>query len=309
LISSFSVIVPTLRPGSSWRNWLDAFAGQTVRPDRAILVDSGSGGDTVELAVQYGFEPHIIKQEDFDHGRTRMLGVENSGDSEIVIFLTQDAELATADSIEQLLKCFFDKAVGAAYGRQLPAREATPIAAHARLYNYPKRSRVKSRSDIPDLGIMAARFSNSFGAYRRSALMEVGGFPASIIFGEDQVVASRLLLKNWKIAYEAGAQVRHSHNYTPTQEFNRYYDIGVFHSATPWMMEEFGGAGGEGMRFVWSEFQYLWRHAPGLIPSAFSRTALKYVAYRLGRMAPSTPLALKRRMSMNKRYWGLPEQI
>jgi rhamnosyltransferase len=156
---------------------------------------------------------------------------------------------------------------------------------------------------------MAARFSNSFGAYRRSALMEVGGFPASIIFGEDQVVASRLLLKNWKIAYEAGAQVRHSHNYTPTQEFNRYYDIGVFHSATPWMMEEFGGAGGEGMRFVWSEFQYLWRHAPGLIPSAFSRTALKYVAYRLGRMAPSTPLALKRRMSMNKRYWGLPEQI
>jgi rhamnosyltransferase len=303
------VIVPTFRPGHFWRNWLDAFAGQTIKPDRAILIDSGSGDDTVELAMQYGFESRTIKHAEFDHGRTRMSGVEKSGDSEIVLFFTQDAELATADSIEQLLKCFLDKSVGAAYGRQLPTREATPIATHARLYNYPEQSRVKSRNDISELGIMTARFSNSFGAYRRSALMEVGGFPSWIIFGEDQVVASRLLMKNWKIAYEARAQVYHSHNYTHTQEFNRYYDIGVFHRLTPWMMKEFGSASGEGIRFVSSELRYLCHCAPNLIPSAMLRTALKYVAYRLGWEAPSTPLAFKRRMSMNPRYWDPLKQV
>jgi len=70
-------------------------------------------------------------------------------------------------------------------------------------------------------GFKAIFFSNSFGAYRRKALEEVGGFPKDVNFGEDTVVAGHLLLAGWKIAYAADAEVYHSHSYSICEEFQR----------------------------------------------------------------------------------------
>lgn len=47
------------------------------------------------------------------------------------------------------------------------------------------------------------------------------------------------------------------------------FDIGVFHSREAWIRDAFGGAEGEGTRFVLSEMTYLVRHAPWLIPSSY----------------------------------------
>ena len=89
-----------------------------------------------------------------------------------------------------------------------------------------------------------------------------------------------------------------------TQEFQRYFDIGVFHARESWLLESFGKPEGEGGRFVRSELRYLGRHAPWLIPSALLRTILKYSGYRLGRMEQRLPLWLKRRCSMHKGFWA-----
>ncbi|BBI49658.1 hypothetical protein HORIV_20790 [Vreelandella olivaria] len=64
-----------------------------------------------------------------------------------------------------------------AFGRQLPHPDASPIAAHARYFNYPDESRVVATADIPRLGIKTAFLSNSFAAYRREALSARAGFP------------------------------------------------------------------------------------------------------------------------------------
>ncbi len=187
----------------------------------------------------------MISRSSFNHGRTRQLAADLCPEADIIIYMTQDAILASPDSVKNILTGFNDEKVGAVCGRQLPYPDASPIAAHARLFNYPAVSSVKSKDDIKRIGIKAAFLSNSFAAYRRTALMDVGGFPSNIIFGEDTYVAARMLLAGWKVAYAAEATCYHSHNYRIVEEFRRYFDIGIFHSQEKWFISLLGKAEGE----------------------------------------------------------------
>src|SRR5690606_21821348 len=105
-----------------------------------------------------------------------------------------------------------------------------------------------SLADRNTLGLKAVFSSNSFAVYRLSVLRELGGFPERVILSEDMHLAARAVMAGHKLAYAAQAAVRHSHNYTPLQEFRRYFDIGVFHTEQAWIARTFGGAGGEGRR-------------------------------------------------------------
>lgn len=302
-MNKVGLIVPTLNAGSSWASWLQAFATQTQKPDNLLVIDSTSSDATVDLAQAQGFDVQMIPKAEFNHGGTRQFGVKQLSDCNIIVFLTQDALLADAHAIENLVAAFDNDKIGAAYGRQLPHLSAGPIAAHARLFNYPATSQVRALQDKAKYGIKTVFISNSFAAYRRKALMQVGGFPVTTIMNEDTYVAGKMLLAGWKIAYCADAQVRHSHDYGFLDEFKRYFDIGVFHAHTAWLQETFGGASGEGLRFVRSELRYLMRHAPGLIPSAILRTGLKWLGYKLGKLHKEMPDNLNRSFSLHKAYW------
>ncbi len=303
LARNIALVVPTLNGGEVWERWLVAFSTQTLLPEFLLVMDSSSQDDTAALARAHGFEVHSIPRGDFDHGGTRQLAAEILEEAQIIIYMTQDAIPASPDALERLITAFEDPNVGAAYGRQLPRLGATPIEAHARLFNYPPVSEVRTLADIPRLGIRAAFMSDSFAAYRRAALMDVGGFPRRVILGEDTFVAAKMLLAGWKIAYRADAQVYHSHAYSPWQEFKRYFDIGVFHAREPWIRERFGEAEGEGWRYVRSELTYLLRENPLLIPSSLVRLPLKYLGYRLGKLEASLPRWLKKRLSMHAFFW------
>jgi len=299
---SVSVCIPTLNAGATWSEALEALDQQTL-PHVTLVIDSGSLDGTVERAQQSGARVISIDGSTFDHGATRQLAVELAAQSEFLVFMTQDAVLATPDALAKLIARFKDARVGAAYGRQLPRYGAHPIEAHARLFNYPAQSRLTSEKDIATLGMKAAFLSNSFAAYRRSALMEAGGFPAHTLVSEDMLVGARMLLNGWKLAYVAESCAYHSHNYTPAQEFRRYFDIGALHVRESWLLETLGSPEGEGRRFVQSELRYLLRNAPGRIPSALLRTLTKYLGYRLGRLEHRLPRRIKRRMSMHKTFW------
>jgi len=300
--TSLGVIVPTLNAANDWSVFSAALL-KNVTPDQVLIIDSSSTDGTAELAKASGFRVETISRSDFNHGATRQLGVNLFPDADILIFLTQDAELASGDAIARLCKAFDDEEVGAAYGRQLPRRGAGAIEAHARLFNYPAASQMRSANGQGTLGFKSLFFSNSFGAYRRAALQAVGGFPEDVIFGEDTVTVAHLLQHGWKVSYVADAAVRHSHVYSMSQEFRRYFDIGVLHSREAATFAPFGKASGEGKKFVKSETAFVSRRAPHLLLSAWLRTALKLFGYRLGRREQSMPLALKRRLSMSTSFW------
>jgi rhamnosyltransferase len=268
-----------------------------------LVLDSESSDGTAELARAAGFRVETLAWAEFSHGGTRQLGAEMLPDAEILIYMTQDAVLASADALEKLIAPFEDPQVAAVCGRQLPRAGAGAIEAHAREFNYPAASEVRTLASRERIGIKAAFLSNSLAAYRRDALMAVGGFPADTIFGEDTLIAARLLLAGYKVAYVAEAAVYHSHSYTAWQEFKRYFDIGVLHSREPWLLGEFGGTNEEGKRFVISELRYLQKSAARLVPSAVIRTGMKWLGYKLGRREAGLSPAIKRKLSMHSGYW------
>ncbi len=277
------LVVLTLNPGPEWIRWLEALKKQTFYPERVLVIDSGSTDGSLDATRQAGLQLKLIRKEDFGHGKTRQFAVELLNDVEFIVFMTQDAVLANFDSLEKLIQGLMPSDVGAAFGRQLPRIGANPIEAHARLFNYPERSRVKSMEDVAELGIKTPFISNSFAAYKRKALMEVGGFPADLNFGEDVFVASRLLLKGWKISYVAESKVYHSHDLSLLEEFRRYIQVGKFYGKEQWITDEFGRTGGEGKRFLISEWKHLVLNRLTLIPLALLRSWLKFLGYNWGR--------------------------
>lgn len=295
------VVVPTRNPGGLWRQWLEALRFQKPGVS-GLVVDSCSDDGTNFTSLPAGSRSIQIPLASFNHGGTRNLSLQHLPPAtDVVVFMTQDALLADAEALQKLVQAFDDPTVACAFGRQLPHANATALAAHARLFNYPDTSRVVSLADKDRLGLKTCFMSNSFAAYRVADLLAVSGFPSNVILGEDMAVAARLLLAGKRVAYRADACAYHSHNYTPLEDFRRYFDTGVFHARETWLLDAFGGASGEGLRFVKSEVSYLLKHAPWLIPSSLLRTVLKLMGYQLGRAEGRLPSALKKRLSM---FWG-----
>lgn len=298
------MLVPTCNAGNQWQDWIAAYQQQSLKADEVIVVDSSSSDQTVKWAEDAGFSVHRISQVAFNHGGTRNQAAKFAEHfAGVIVFMTQDAILASPDSLANLLVPFADSEVAAVYGRQLPHQNATPLAAHARYFNYPAKSKVKSKEDIPMLGIKTAFMSNSFAAYRRSVFEELGGFPDNTILAEDMYLTANMVLEGYKVAYCAKATVFHSHNYTLKQEFQRYFDTGVFQRDQAWLQQTFGKAVSEGKKFMLSELKFLSKNAPHLLPKALLSTFAKWAGFKLGYHYQKLPYAWCRWLSMHKGYW------
>jgi rhamnosyltransferase len=297
------LVIPTLNAGKRWRECLEGITNQSLKPQRSLIVDSASTDSTVPLAASAGFEVAHIDRAQFNHGGTRQWAAEHLSDCEIIVFLTQDAILATADSLLELVRCFDAPEVAVAYGRQLPHKGATAIEAHARLFNYGSTSEMKNIDAVQHMGTKAFFCSNSFAAYRRSVLLMLGGFRRDLILGEDMEFAARVIKAGHTNFYCAAAPVYHSHDYGIAETLKRYFDIGVFDHRNPWMREQFGSHRGEGFRFVASELRYLTVRSPLNVPRAILQTAAKLLGYRLGRLERLFSNRLKRSVSMFPAYW------
>jgi rhamnosyltransferase len=167
-----------LNAGPKWIDWLAKFKSALTPLSAMLVIDSSSDDETVRLARESGFQIKVIPRREFSHGGTRQLAVEHLSGFDLIVFMTQDAIVASPDAIENLLEPFEDASVGLAFGRQLPHVDAGAIGAHARLFNYPDRSATRALGMERELGLKSAFVSNSFAAYRRRALIDVGGFPS-----------------------------------------------------------------------------------------------------------------------------------
>lgn len=298
-----AIVVLTYNAAAWAPKQIDGLKLAGVKPQQVFVIDSSSKDETAALYQQFGAEVLVIPQASFNHGGTRRLAAQHLAQRDLIVFMTQDAIPADSDTITAIISAFDDPIVGMAYGRQLPRPKAGAIEAHARLFNYPERSVSTTLADSKRLGAKATFASDSFAAYRSSALNAVGSFPEDAFFAEDQIVAGRMLKAGFSKAYVGEARVFHSHAYTLREDFRRYFDVGVFHSRNQWLTNEFGHPEGEGKRFLLSELRYLAEHTPLLIPSALVRTLFKYAGYRLGLMENSLSLSTKRRLSASPYYW------
>ena len=297
-----SIIIPTFNAEKYLPSLLAALKSQTVSFE-LIIIDSSSTDNTLDIAKEHTNNIITIPQIEFDHGGTRTKAAKTaSGD--IIVFLTQDALPYNNQSIERILEPFKDTNLGAAYGKQVSYAETSLFGKHLRVFNYTNTSYVRTIEDKKQYGIKTAFLSDSFAAYRKSALKHIGWFKDGLIVGEDNYAGAKILMAHYSLAYCSDAKVYHSHTYSPIQEFMRYFDIGVFHKREAWMLETFGKAEGEGVKYVKSEFNYLLNHhAYHRIPEFFIRNGLKYLGYKLGQHYESFSLNFIKHLSLHKSWW------
>ncbi len=297
-----SVIIPTYNATGCLPKLLESLKNQTISFE-LIIIDSSSTDNTLEIAQKYTQNILTIPTDEFDHGGTRTKAGQIAT-GEIIVFLTQDTLLYDKDTLKALVDSFTDASLGAVYGKQLPYDESNIFGKHLREFNYTDTSYTRSLADKEVYGIKTAFLSDSFAAYRRSALEDINWFKDGLIVGEDSYAGAKLILKGYTLAYTADAKVYHSHSYSPIEEFKRYFDIGVFHKKEQWILDNFGKAEGEGMKYITSEFNYLLKnHAYLHIPEFFIRNGLKYIGYKLGRHYQYIPQRLFPLLSMHKNWW------
>lgn len=223
-----SVIIPTLNAEHEIEDLLAALERQSLRPMEILVVDSASNDDTVPLVKTHeGIRLLQIERCDFNHGATRDMALRaTTGD--FVCFLTQDALPASDAYLERLVTPMVgDPSIALVSGRQLPKADARRFEQLVRSFNYPDSPSVRSKSDLNKCGIKTFFASDSCSAYRRTAYLDCGGFEY-VNTNEDMLMAARFVASGLKVAYEPGAEVYHSHNLTPSQQFARNRAVGMF---------------------------------------------------------------------------------
>ncbi|MGF1637628.1 MAG: glycosyltransferase family 2 protein [Cyclobacteriaceae bacterium] len=299
-----NLFIPTYNAGTKWIQVVDSIRSQTITFNRKVIIDSGSDDGTLADHLIADFELIQIDKRSFDHGGTRQMAVETYPDADVFVFMTQDAILAQENAIERLVdEMKNNPKLGMVYGRQLPHINAKTLETHARLFNYPTQSQVRSLADAEKYKVKTISCSNSFSAYHKVALVESGGFPSGSILGEDVIVAGKMLLKGWHMAYVADAQVYHSHDYTIKEEFKRYFDIGVFHRDNDWIFEKFGRAESEGIKYLKSELHYIVKNNLTVLPKAILSLLAKWLGYKVGLNYSRIPKRWIPSLSMHSHFW------
>lgn len=301
------VIIPVYKPGPELYDLLDRLEKQSRPVQKIILMNTEEryfqelAGET-DFAERYpNVEVHHVSKQDFDHGGTRRLGVEYS-DADFFVAMTQDAMPVDGKLVERLTDCLTGK-VAAAYARQLPGPDSSEFERASRAFNYPAVSCQKSLADLETMGIKTFFCSNVCAAYRRDVYDKLGGFIRHAIFNEDMIYAAGLIRAGYSVAYEAGAEVVHSHSFTNLQQLRRNFDLGVSQADHP---EVFGAvtSESEGRRFVAETWRYLGRRRRLYkFPGFCIQCAFKYTGFLLGRHYRKLPRRLILKITTNREYW------
>ena len=304
------VIIPVYRPDEKLEKLIERLNQQTVEPAHIFFMQTMTEDEAEDTRVRKILEKSKhgtivpIGKLEFDHGGTRNKGAQMS-EAEFMLFMTQDAVPEDPVLIEKLLQAVQQKdTIAAAYGRQLPDDKVGVIETYTRQFNYPEESRLKTREDLPELGIKTYFCSNVCAAYKRSVYLELGGFTKKTIFNEDMIFAAGAMERGYGVFYSAGARVIHSHNYSGIQQFHRNFDLAVSQADHP---EVFSGirSEGEGIRMVKQTAAFLVRSGKAyLIPKLIYTSGCKYLGFLMGKRYRRLPRPGVLWCTMNKAYWG-----
>lgn len=271
------VVFPIINPEKSFFSEIIPLLQDQVHSTHILLINSGSNVSTGK------YEVIEIDPAEFNHANTRNLALNK--ESDFYLFMTQDAMPYDDKLIENLLKSFNDPDVVVSYARQIPYPEADPIERFARETNYPDRTRVKSKQDLPEHGIKTFFSSDSCALYRGDYFRSVNGFKKDLNTNEDMEFAARAILNGKKIAYCADAKVFHSHQYSFIQIWKRYTEIGRFFAQNKWILNEvskYKKAESSGIKQALHELWYITKKSPLYLLRSLVISLTKFIAFKYG---------------------------
>ena len=276
-METVDVIIPAYRPGKEFEKLLDSLSTQNYPVEKILVMN------TEEKFWNTAWEKKFLKvnvvhlkKADFDHGGTRCRGARLS-DSDIMVFMTQDAVPADRNLIGNLIRPLQENSkVGAAYARQLAREDCAYLEKYTRRFNYPETSSIKWEKDTGTYGIKTYFCSNVCAAYKKSIYEEIGGFVKKAIFNEDMIYAGTMAKRGYGIAYAADACVIHSHNYSCRQQFH------LVKKSLAYLIKT----------------GHIW-----LVPKLAGQSGFKYMGYFLGKRYKKLPKKVILFCTMNREYW------
>ncbi len=307
-MEAVDVIIPVYKPDRGFLTLVEKLETQSHPVNQIIIMNTEQKyfdrlfyGTVLERTYHNITVKHLSKRE-FDHGHTRNQGVRLSK-ADVFLMMTQDAMPADEYLVERLLAGLRDEGTAAAYARQLPGEKSGEIERYTRRFNYPEESFIKTKADLPELGIKTFFCSNVCAAYTREIFDALGGFVNRAIFNEDMLYAAKAVNADYGIAYVAGACVYHSHNYNYRQQFHRNFDLGVSQADHPEVFAAYPSES-EGLRLLKGTVAHLKKKGMrNKIPGVILQCAFKYAGYLCGKKYRRLPKRLVLSMSSNKDYW------
>lgn len=232
-----TVAIPVRNGGEYLDQLLTAIRGQELEEPtevEIVISDTESTDGSREIAERHGARVIAVAKQDFSHGGTRNLLVEESS-GEIVAFLSQDAIPADERWLASILEGFgAAEDVALVFGphRARPGHSPSitrEMEDHFKAWGDGERIDVQRLEQTPD-ALAAYRefpgrlqfFSDVNGAVARSAWREVPY--REVPYAEDQMLGREMIEAGHAKVFHPGAAVIHSHDYPPLKFLQRYFD-------------------------------------------------------------------------------------
>lgn len=313
-----SVAIPVFDGGDLLAELLRALTSQTVAHE-LVICDSGSTDGSQQLARSYGASVLAIAHEQFSHGATRNLLMQNTSGTHVAL-LTQDAVPADERWLERLLEGFaLASDVSIVYGPYRPRPQASR-AVRIELESWFEslspdggaqvdRLDERERESLAPSELLGRRgfFTDANACLARAAWERVPF--REVPYAEDRVLALDMLRAGYAKAFVPQAAVVHSHAYTTTEQLRRSFDewrglrevYGWREPASArHVLGRVRGALGQARRALDSEELSRPARSAALVSVAVRQLASLSGAL-LGSRAERLPAGLRRRLSLERR--------
>jgi cellulose synthase/poly-beta-1,6-N-acetylglucosamine synthase-like glycosyltransferase len=213
---SVTIVVPTYNAEETIGPLLESLLHLDYPTYDIIIVNDGSKDRTREIVERYPVR--LINQPNRGASAARGAGLQ-AASSEIVAYVDSDVTV-TPDWLRGLVRPFSDETVGATTGR-------TVFLRNEKCTSWLRSMDIERRNAGRGTFTRLANGPNS--AFRRSLLLEIGGFDPNWFHAEDTEVSYRIWRRGYRIRYVPEAVVNH----IPEQDWRtfskkRYRDAKAF---------------------------------------------------------------------------------
>lgn len=227
-----SIVIPTKNAGPKFDQVLKAvFDQKTDYSYEVICVDSGSKDQTLDLIRKYPCRLIEIPASEFGHGKTRNFGA-SKGSGRYIVFITQDALPATDTWLQNFIDAMeLDPEIAGGFGIHYPYPDCNLLDVRdlkTHFHGFGEENTIYCLEDPVRYQIEEGYrhflmfFSDNNACIRRS-VWEKYPYP-EVNFAEDQIWMKKMIEKGYHKVYCPYAPVYHSHNFSLTTYFARYYD-------------------------------------------------------------------------------------
>ena len=227
-----TIVIPTKNAGILLDRVLNMVFNQVTQYSyEVVCVDSGSKDNTLDILEKYPCKIYKISPEEFGHGKTRNYGA-SKGTGEFIMFITQDAAPANEKWLQEMIDAMkMDDSIAGGFGIHYPYEDCNifdrrDLKAHFK--NWGEENTISYIEDWeryrnePAYMQHLAYFSDNNACIRRS-VWEKYNYP-NVDYAEDQIWMRKMMELGYKKVYCPYAAVYHSHNFSLSTYYQRYYD-------------------------------------------------------------------------------------